>query len=34
MLKSELCGEIFYRLVEFMIGMSPLDPAIENLIRS
>ena len=36
MLKWELCGEIFHRLVEFMIGMymSSVDPAIENLIRS
>ena len=34
MLKWELCGEIFHRLVEFMIGMSSLDPAIENVIRS
>ena len=33
-LKWELCGEIFHRLVEFMIRMSSLDLAIENLIRS
>ena len=33
-MKWELCGEIFHRLVEFMIRMSSLDLAFENLIRS